>query len=209
MLARLPDDRSQIALRHRHLPPEPFLVATSVRPDSDMSGRRPHKSGAARGQLLLRQRSLIDVRQWPGLKWVGLGRQHPAVNAFAAATAVAVLVVTGAGCSIHADKTQTRSTPTSATTPTSRSAEPAGPATAYSVHCIHVPANISRRIASRVGEGAGMAPGLAEAVRSPDLENVYVVAMQFKVTGVTQTQLGFWAVRPSVQVDQHRRVMSV
>jgi len=131
------------------------------------------------------------------------------VNAFAAATAVAVLVVTGAGCSIHADKTQTRSTPTSATTPTSRSAEPAGPATAYSVHCIHVPANISRRIASRVGEGAGMAPGLAEAVRSPDLENVYVVAMQFKVTGVTQTQLGFWAVRPSVQVDQHRRVMSV
>ena len=44
-----------------------------------MSGRRPHKSGAARGQLLLRQRSLIDVRQWPGLKWVGLGERMDAL----------------------------------------------------------------------------------------------------------------------------------
>ena len=54
-----------------------------------------------------------------------------------------------------------------------------------------------------------MVPGMAVAVKSPDLENVYVVAMQFKVSGLAETQLGVWAVNKSVTVDTHGRIMAV
>jgi hypothetical protein len=68
---------------------------------------------------------------------------------------------------------------------------------------------MSRRIASGQEKGVGMVPEMAVAVKSPDLENVYFVAMQFKVSGVAETQMGVWAVSKSVKADTHGRIMAV
>jgi hypothetical protein len=54
-----------------------------------------------------------------------------------------------------------------------------------------------------------MVPGMAEAVRSPDLRHVYVVALQFRVSGVAETQLGYWAVGTSLAVDQQGRITAI
>ena len=54
-----------------------------------------------------------------------------------------------------------------------------------------------------------MVPGMAVAVKSPDLKNVYFVAVQFKVSGVAETQMGVWAVSKSVKADTRRRIMAV
>ena len=89
------------------------------------------------------------------------------------------------------------------------SASPASPQTMYGVQCLRVPSATARRIAAGEKQGVGMVPGMAVAVKSPDLANVYFVAMQFQVSGVAETQLGFWALHPSVNANQHGRIMAV
>ena len=54
-----------------------------------------------------------------------------------------------------------------------------------------------------------MVPGMAVAVKSPDLKDSYFVAMQFKVSGVAETQMGVWSVTTSVKVGTHERIMAV
>ncbi len=128
--------------------------------------------------------------------------------AFAAAVAVAVVVVAGSGCSLHADEPRAASTPSISRTLEPQASTTAGPDTSYDVHCLSVPADLARRIASGAREGVEMVPGMAVAVKSP-VEDVYVVAMQFEVSGATDTQLGFWAVSTSLTVHQHGRILAV
>ena len=54
-----------------------------------------------------------------------------------------------------------------------------------------------------------MVPGVAVAVKLPHRKNVYFVAMQFKVPGVAETQMGVWAISKSLKVDTHGRITAV
>lgn len=46
-------------------------------------------------------------------------------------------------------------------------------------------------------------------MKSPDFKNVYFVAMQFKVSGDSETQLGVWAISKSVKLGEQGLIMAV
>ena len=137
------------------------------------------------------------------------------MKTLATTVTVAVLLL-GAGCSSGTDETAARSTPTTSSTrtstptPTPEASDPATPAGQQGgVVCIAVPADTARRIAAGEKKGVGMVAGRAMAVRSTDIKDIYFVAMPFKVSGVSETQLGVWAIRGSIKPSEQGPIMAV
>ena len=58
--------------------------------------------------------------------------------------------------------------------------------------CLPVSADMQAAIAQGEESGVGMTPVKAAAVKSPDFQNVYFIAMEFSATGVPN-QTGVWA----------------
>lgn len=58
--------------------------------------------------------------------------------------------------------------------------------------CLSVKRGVAQQIASARESGTGMKAGPAAAVKSPDFENVYFVAMRFKAMDI-EDQVGVWA----------------
>ena len=143
------------------------------------------------------------------MSWAGCCRRHSVAWVITAAVALAVMVAAGSGCASPVDQPATESTPTGATSPGTTSTSPAGTETSYDVRCLPVAADLARRIASGQRKAVGMVPGWARAVKSPDLEGAHLVALQFTVSGVAETQLGFWAVTSPVSVDDHGPIRAV
>lgn len=59
-------------------------------------------------------------------------------------------------------------------------------------NCIKVSQRMAKRITASAEPRTGMRPGLAAAVKSPNFQNVYFIAMRFKVTGMDD-HVGVWA----------------
>jgi hypothetical protein len=72
----------------------------------------------------------------------------------------------------------------------------------YGVQCLRLSPAMVRQIASGEEKQVRLAPGLTVGVRSPDVGDVYVVAMQFRVSGGGETRMGSG---PSVWFHRHQR----
>jgi hypothetical protein len=124
--------------------------------------------------------------------------------------AVALLLVTGSGCSSSTDTPEGQPTPATSTAPTPTATQSAAPPDRRDgVHCLAVRARLAQRIASGERRGVDVIAGRAVAVRSPDFDEVYLVAMQFEVAGTSGVELGVWAIGTSVGADARRRIMAV
>lgn len=58
--------------------------------------------------------------------------------------------------------------------------------------CIRLPQSVIEAIASGQEEGVGMVPVIGYAIKSPDFNNVYFMAIEFEATGV-KNQVGVFA----------------
>lgn len=70
--------------------------------------------------------------------------------------------------------------------------EPAQSAKKDPGSCVHVTAAMAKAIGTGQEPGVGMKPGAIAAVKSPDFEKVYFIAMEFGASGVDD-QIGVWA----------------
>lgn len=79
-------------------------------------------------------------------------------------------------------------------TTSASSAEPTAdePVEEQSDECLKVSPKLAKGIAKGEESGVGMKPGRAVAVKSPDFDKVYFIAMEFGATGI-EDQVGVWA----------------
>lgn len=127
-----------------------------------------------------------------------------------ATVGVAALLLAVWGCSPDTDPPDATSAPTRSGTPASSDVGTPTPSDGqYDVDCVAVPADMARRISSGEKEGVDMVAGLTVAVKARDVENVYLVAMQFRVSGVAETQLGVWAIWKSLELGEQGRILAV
>lgn len=80
----------------------------------------------------------------------------------------------------------------SSPTDSSSVSEPAKDLIERPSNCIQLPQSVIEAIASGEEEGVGMVPVVGYAIKSPDFNNVYFMAIEFEATGV-KNQVGVWA----------------
>ncbi|MGO4258057.1 hypothetical protein [Marmoricola sp. RAF53] len=102
---------------------------------------------------------------------------------------VAALVLVASGCSSDGDGPEAKSLPAESST---------APDPRDGVHCLPVAASTVQRIVAGQRKGIHLVPGRAVALKSPDVDGVYFVALQFKVAGAPETQLGVWEIESAV-----------
>lgn len=123
----------------------------------------------------------------------------------AIATAYAVLLVAGAGCSTIAEKT-----PAAPTTPATQPTHPGLPRPSVTptrlnrhrgVVCLPVDEAVARDITAGASTGTNLVAGRAFAYRPRELGGAYLVAMQ--LTDAGELKLGVWVVETSIVPGEH------
>lgn len=134
-----------------------------------------------------------------------------------------VLLLAAAACSADRDREPdvARTPDTTASTASSPSAEASAPSTAgpstatpspsasRGVTCLRVAEDMAAAIAARSIDPIRPVPGRAFAYRPLGLRGTYLVVMVFTGPGRPEPEMGVWAVRRSIEPDEHGMISSV
>lgn len=129
-----------------------------------------------------------------------------------------VLLLAAAACSADRDREPdvARTPDPTASTASSPSAEASAPSTATpspsasrGVTCLRVAEDMAAAIAARSIDPIRPVPGRAFAYRPLGLRGTYLVVMVFTGPGRPEPEMGVWAVRRSIEPDEHGMISSV